>query len=929
MSEPLEQTPVSGDKDPAVALQTPPPQHTDKDPLKLSLEFDSMGIEPLKPLELNPTQVKSTQQTLPDGSGLTIGENFFDIGRNIRSVQELSEQETCPLSDSVNLQAEPSQVDASPANKSSKIWKSKGSEKFRLQPKQAGVTQAAGEAANYIFINSSHLEVAEPGKGKARTTLYNSIFTSKRQFEVLRPLQDSLPDVHYSQSHSELKEVRRRGGKFIDSHFNLETNQHQADIVRQYDPYATDWHREGFGWKHLSEIQPQHPPFKIYDDNIHPNDIVQGKLGSCFFLSAISALAERPALIKRIFEGPNLDPSGAQALWLNIAGIWKQIIIDDYYPTSRSSNFAFAQGRGGYLWVPMIEKAYAKAYGSYCAIDGGTGEDALRDLTGAPVEKFDRELKEEQPRLWNMLVEFDKKGYVMVTGKDEDGSGQEIAGQFERKHNNGLISGHEYSLIAAKQVVGSDGRTHRIVQLRNPWGHGEWNGLWSDGSPIWTASLREELNAEAKNDGLFWMPFEDYCREFNDMSVCRFESNFVYNYIKKKVRLDSKTKSYAVAIQIRKSGEYYFSVSQNHYRVYREVSYPFIRIQIVSLDDGSTHNRGAAFKSKKDVSVKTWLSEGTYTALVDVMPYTFPPQQGLERDFTFSSYGCDLAGLELVSLTKKQMALLELYSLVEVGCNEILGWQPRGQPFYVGSVAVNQEVKQIPNWGIHLYKLEAHNQSSYPMKTVLQVSLTPEASCDSLAHDKSFQVETEMPGFFYSKSNDYSITISAAASAGYPNHLGREMLYDAISQVLAAKPQFPVLAQSRLETYKFTAEQTAFCSEEQWKTEEVTSSEFQPKMTYASSFEIRSPIDGHQADYYPVQDQGYAPSQYQADSYGAYQGNSQQAFSYQPYDPSQNQFVYQQSSAFQSTQPGYEAYQSTQPQQPSQYYGDGYNYHQR
>ena len=41
------------------------------------------------------------------------------------------------------------------------------------------------------------------------------------------------------------------------------------------------------------------------------------------------------------------------------------------------------------LWVPMLEKAYAKLHGSYEALDGGSVTAALVDLTGGIAETLD------------------------------------------------------------------------------------------------------------------------------------------------------------------------------------------------------------------------------------------------------------------------------------------------------------------------------------------------------------------------------------------------------------------------------------------------------------------------------------------------------------------------------------------------------------
>ena len=41
------------------------------------------------------------------------------------------------------------------------------------------------------------------------------------------------------------------------------------------------------------------------------------------------------------------------------------------------------------LWVLLLEKAFAKIYGSYQMLEGGFTKDSLNDLTGAPVEEIE------------------------------------------------------------------------------------------------------------------------------------------------------------------------------------------------------------------------------------------------------------------------------------------------------------------------------------------------------------------------------------------------------------------------------------------------------------------------------------------------------------------------------------------------------------
>ena len=76
---------------------------------------------------------------------------------------------------------------------------------------------------------------------------------------------------------------------------------------------------------------------------------------------------------------------------LNINGVWRYIEVDDNLPElngsalgARSYNDSEAE-----LWPSIVEKAYAKAYQGYVTFSENTPrEHYLRDLTGAPVKKY-------------------------------------------------------------------------------------------------------------------------------------------------------------------------------------------------------------------------------------------------------------------------------------------------------------------------------------------------------------------------------------------------------------------------------------------------------------------------------------------------------------------------------------------------------------
>lgn len=57
----------------------------------------------------------------------------------------------------------------------------------------------------------------------------------------------------------------------------------------------------------------------------------------------------------------------------------------------------------------------------------------------------------------------------------------------------GLIGGHAYSILKLKEITHPKKGKFTLVKLMNPWAKSEWNGDWSDESPLWTPELKKQM----------------------------------------------------------------------------------------------------------------------------------------------------------------------------------------------------------------------------------------------------------------------------------------------------------------------------------------------------------------------------------------------------------------------------------------------------
>jgi hypothetical protein len=161
----------------------------------------------------------------------------------------------------------------------------------------------------------------------------------------------------------------------------------------------------------------------------------------------------------------------------------------------------------------------------YEAIEAGMISQALCDLSNGASETI--VLKDSKGELvdsdaiWTRLIDSAASGYLIGAGSNTGSDTNMVAG---------IAQGHAYMVV---RVYTDPDRTQRLIQLQNPHGHGEWEGDWSDSSPLWTQKWRNLLHqptedgtvADAKNDvlddGKFWMNFHDFQLAYENLYVCR------------------------------------------------------------------------------------------------------------------------------------------------------------------------------------------------------------------------------------------------------------------------------------------------------------------------------------------------------------------------------------------------------------------------
>ncbi|KAI9644088.1 hypothetical protein NHQ30_007440 [Ciborinia camelliae] len=385
--------------------------------------------------------------------------------------------------------------------------------------------------------------------GKPSTVLPKNLYTQKAGQKATKPVTKGKNAVASYEEAAALckakvakivKECRRVNQKYRDPHFDIEFDLKwgKGDCLQMLEN-TSEKLIPTFSPGSVKRVGDIFDNPQFYVSGATANDIRQGRDGDCWFMAALCTLGNKPGLIEKICVARD-EEIGVYGFVFHRDGEWRSEIIDDkLYLTkpdydeswiernliedrqrinseedyrkiyqSNSGALYFAQCEDpNETWLPLLEKAYAKAHGDYAAIEGGFTGEGLEDLTGGvTTEIFSTDILDKE-YFWKEELLKVNKDFLFGCA----------AGIFwGRGYRKGIYEGHAYSILRAVEIDGQ-----RLVLLRNPWGKGEWKGAWSDGSKEWTPEWMKKLEHRFGDDGSFWMSYEDLLKKYQTFDRTR------------------------------------------------------------------------------------------------------------------------------------------------------------------------------------------------------------------------------------------------------------------------------------------------------------------------------------------------------------------------------------------------------------------------
>ncbi|KAL8907244.1 MAG: hypothetical protein Q9207_001545, partial [Kuettlingeria erythrocarpa] len=445
-----------------------------------------------------------------------------------------------------------------------------------------------------------------------------------------------------------VRDCRRMNQKYKDPEFDIEYDfmmslkfQCTPDCLVPLKGLNEDNGRlEPRSVKRVEDIfeKPQFSP-----EGLTASEARQGKLGNCWFISSVSTLINSENLLKKVCVVRD-EKVGVYGFVFHRDGEWIHEVIDDKLYLAQEDFHESGLQRHEWLridmpnpdeqyrkvmqtgsnalwgarcknqnatWLPLLEKAYAKAHGDYGSSVGGWVGEGLEDLTGGVTsELFTTDILDKDKFWTDELMNVNK---LFLFGLTQMGG---LHGE-----RNGIIEGHAYSIMEVRELD-----DFRLLKIRNPWGvkGGVWDGPWSNGSEEWTPERMNRLNHKF-DDGVFWISYNDLLRHFQQIDRTRLfgadwyitqhwtsaDIPWAVRFLDTRFRITISEAS-PVVIMLCQLDDRYFRGLEGQYRFRLE-----FELRRHGSDEYITRNKPSYFMVRS-VTTELDLQAGQYTVLVKI-----------------------------------------------------------------------------------------------------------------------------------------------------------------------------------------------------------------------------------------------------------------------------------------------------------------------
>jgi len=312
-------------------------------------------------------------------------------------------------------------------------------------------------------------------------------------------------------------------------------------------------------WKRPTELYEKVDYFTV---SLQCPSGVQGTLSDEVFLGTLLGVGSYAGqdLIQNIIASRPEDfkEFGVFTCRFYVEGEWVDVITDTRIPCLQEQglsdsgevvyNCTPVYGRSGFseeMWICLIEKAYAKAVGSYEALQRVKVNEALLHLTGGSVQQFNLQdelrLDDGYYLLWKSFKDMLGNDTLILALPVTTVESGEPAGGESKEHvtkedmqRAGIVPDRLYSVLAYKEIG-----NHELIMMCNPWGQVRWQGMWAESSVKWDdfpevlQAVEEDPAIAWKRDepqGYIWMTFKEFSNFFNTIYACKIFSNDKFRY---------------------------------------------------------------------------------------------------------------------------------------------------------------------------------------------------------------------------------------------------------------------------------------------------------------------------------------------------------------------------------------------------------------